>query len=1148
VKSFAQTDTSFWFAAPEVCLGNFVPYLDRPVRFVVSSYSTPATVTISQPANPGFTPIVVNIPANNYSSIDLSTWLNTVECKPANTVLNYGFHISSTTVITVYYEVVSPGNNPEIFPLKGKNALGVNFFIPSQKQFENSLGYPNDPPRNSFDIVATENGTVVTITPAQNIVGHAAGVSFTINLNKGQVYSATASSGTPAGHLSGSKVVSNKPIAITIKDDLIRPFSLPCADLMGDQIVPVDNLGNEHVLIRGYLNYPPTINAEDFYYILAVQDTTTISVNGVYVATINQGVTQGGSFTGVSAYIQTDKPVYVIHVSGTGCEMAEALIPPIPCSGSSEVSFTRTSAQNFGLLLMAPAGAVGSFSINTPLSITPANFTAVPGTGGQWFAANINCSPLEIPVGQNIRVTNSSDLFHLGIINYGSAPGGCRYGYFSDYNSVNLIQADSLLLCSGDSVLISAPSYMDTYNWSNGDTSSSIYVTSPGYYYLTTINTYCSFYDSVYVKLNAVNLNLGNDTTVCYNQNVNIGVSGFLNYLWSTGDTTSFISAVDTGLYYLQVSNAFGCFDSDTLHVAHFDQYEVLDLGVDQSFCNSSVPVMIGDSGFETYLWNTGDTLSFLNVDTSGQYILQTTDTFQCFFYDTVQIAYYSVLLDMGPDTMLCSGVDLQLNGPGGFDYLWNTGDTTSSIFTSGPGNYVLTITDQNGCSNNDSIQLVWNPLPYFDFGPDTSLCYGNNLTLSVAGFEAYNWNTTPLDTSAILTSGPGTYILTVTQNNCSFTDSISIGWNMADVYLGPDLVACSNDTVTLGVPGFSSYQWNTLDSSAFISVFTTGLYSVQVVDSNGCAASDSVIVNVALPINLQIGNDSTICAGDSILISAPTGFVNYAWNVGGIENFIYTDLPGSYILTVTDTNNCFDSDTLVLYTNPLPVSVLPSSVSCITDSILLDAGNGGDTYLWSNGATTPTTYAFSSGAYTVQIMLNNCSITDTVIVNLAESNEFSLGDDTTICSGEFINLSVQEGYDQYLWSTGETDWSVQVNQAGVYWVMVNSCGYQMSDTIQVGLYASPNLITVPNVFTPNGDGVNDIFLIGNIATEPELFELLIYDRWGVLLFRSNSYLIGWNGIAEGGETTDGVYYYILNIHTDCNESVQRTGFITLFK
>jgi hypothetical protein len=143
-----------------------------------------------------------------------------------------------------YYEGVTSCNcNPDIFALKGKNALGTNFIISAQT-FLNNANYA----RSGFDIVATQSNTSITIVPSSDIVGHPAGVPFTIVLNMGETYSAEASNIAGNLHLSGSTVIANKPIAITIKDDSMSgaPYG-GCADLMGDQTIPVPVTGKEYL-------------------------------------------------------------------------------------------------------------------------------------------------------------------------------------------------------------------------------------------------------------------------------------------------------------------------------------------------------------------------------------------------------------------------------------------------------------------------------------------------------------------------------------------------------------------------------------------------------------------------------------------------------------------------------------------------------------------------------------------------------------------------------------------------------------------------------------------------------------------------------------------------------------------------------------
>ena len=181
VASYAQKDTEFWFVAPEATS----LHGDAPIYLRLAGTGTASVVTISQPANPSFTPIVQNVAANGITSVNLTNSLFFIENKPADVVLTKGLLIESTEVITAYYEIAH-SNNPEIFPLKGKNALGTDFYLPAQNIYRNELG------NGGFDVVATEDGTIVTILPTDDITGHVANVPFTITLNKGETFSCRA--------------------------------------------------------------------------------------------------------------------------------------------------------------------------------------------------------------------------------------------------------------------------------------------------------------------------------------------------------------------------------------------------------------------------------------------------------------------------------------------------------------------------------------------------------------------------------------------------------------------------------------------------------------------------------------------------------------------------------------------------------------------------------------------------------------------------------------------------------------------------------------------------------------------------------------------------------------------------------------------
>ncbi|MEP6585037.1 MAG: hypothetical protein ABJA90_12260, partial [Ginsengibacter sp.] len=135
ILAFAQTDTAFWFAAPDI--SSDYTY-DQPIHLRISSLQQPCVVTIAQPANGGLPTQTISIAANSTQSIDLTTWLTNIECAPGNVVQNKGIKITSDNKISVYYEVNANGPNPELFSLKGSNALGNQFYISSQYFLDNT--------------------------------------------------------------------------------------------------------------------------------------------------------------------------------------------------------------------------------------------------------------------------------------------------------------------------------------------------------------------------------------------------------------------------------------------------------------------------------------------------------------------------------------------------------------------------------------------------------------------------------------------------------------------------------------------------------------------------------------------------------------------------------------------------------------------------------------------------------------------------------------------------------------------------------------------------------------------------------------------------------------------------------------------------
>ena len=510
LQSFSQTDTEFWFAAPAVTPG----HENTPIVFRITSYNQPAVVTISEPANPSFTPIVINLNSNSTFTQDLTTFINSIESKPSGTALNKGLKITSTANISVYYEV-GRNVNPEIFPLKGTTAKGKGFIIPSQTTFSNQ-GALNPVPTNGFVIVATEDNTSIDITltkPDGN--GHPAG-TFNIVLNKGQTY-AVVGSGTASNlHLGGTEVKSNKDICITIYDDSILVGG--SFDIAGDQIVPISNTGTEFIVVRGAFT-SLTNGIADYYYIWATEDGTEIYENGssIATATINKGSSFRGVLSASSVYVTTSKPVYVLQFTGVGTEVTQTSLPSIKCTGSNTVSFVRSTTEDFYLNIICKDADINNFSLNGVTGIiTPGLFFNVPGATG-WKAARISTANLSnintlITTASSTTVSNSSGLFHLGFLN-GRSGSGSRLGYFSNYSKISMAPNLITSACMGSDIQLAANQLNGVvYQWTgpNGF-SSNVYnpiiptarVQDSGYYYLTASLPGCgSSLDSIHINVN----------------------------------------------------------------------------------------------------------------------------------------------------------------------------------------------------------------------------------------------------------------------------------------------------------------------------------------------------------------------------------------------------------------------------------------------------------------------------------------------------------------------------------------------------------------------------------------------------------------------------------------------------------------------
>jgi gliding motility-associated-like protein len=359
------------------------------------------------------------------------------------------------------------------------------------------------------------------------------------------------------------------------------------------------------------------------------------------------------------------------------------------------------------------------------------------------------------------------------------------------------------------------------------------------------------------------------------------------------------------------------------------------------------------------------------------------------------------------------------------------------------------------------------------------------------------------------------------------------------------DLTFCNGDSSTLSVSPttYDSYIWNTGSTGTSTVVDSSGLYFVTST-FNGCSKTNSVFVTeYPVPSPAIIGNLFTCASGTTTLsIDSTALYSNYVWSNGSTNSSINV-VSGTFTVTVTDLNGCTGTSAPVTVINANPtVSVSGVSQFCPGDSITLTANASipsGASYLWSNGATTPSTTITAGGPYTVDITYSNgCSADDSVFVtqynspvasfNITPANSSSPGvpvqftDMSTVTPGTIMS---------WIWNFGDSlgAYTFVQNPTHVYGedgLYPVTLAVQSSDgcwdTVKV-FYEIISDITVPNVFTPNNDGTNDFLAFKNLEYFPGT-GLTVYNRWGNKIYTSADYRNDWNG----GGHNDGVYYFIL--------------------
>lgn len=478
----------------------------------------------------------------------------------------------------------------------------------------------------------------------------------------------------------------------------------------------------------------------------------------------------------------------------------------------------------------------------------------------------------------------------------------------------------------------------------------------------------------------------------------------------------------------------------------------------------------------------------------------------------------------------------------------WNFGDpasgvnNTSTSFTpthifSSEGVYKVKamLVNANGCGVDTINKIVYAGRFKVFLGNDTTICEGDTLQLKMKIPNGWNtWSDHSNDTLIKVTQ-PGTYWIRVDLGECSTTDTINVAVRSNPKFtLGNDTTICDNDKLVLTAMGAvisPSYTWSTGETTSSITISAKGMYWLKINDDLNCNSSDSIVIDYKQLPDFSLGNDTTLCQTDLQLNASVPDASAYQWSTGKSVPSINVNQTGVYWADITK-DNCTYRDSIDVVFNPYPVLNLGKDTTlCEDKTLLLDAQNLGATYLWQDNTSNQTYLVTGPGKYNVTVTAKNCSSEDTIVIYYDLKPVFSLGADFSICSGQTITLkpAIQNWKGvSYLWQDGSNNTTYNVVAPGLYSLTLsNDCG---SKTDSIVAIKGTCKLYVPNAFTPNGDGHNDIFK-ASFGENITKFKMEIYNRWGQKVFESDDINKGWDGTYQQNILA-GVFVWIIKYDT----------------
>jgi gliding motility-associated-like protein len=560
------------------------------------------------------------------------------------------------------------------------------------------------------------------------------------------------------------------------------------------------------------------------------------------------------------------------------------------------------------------------------------------------------------------------------------------------------------------------------------------------------------------------------------------------------------------------------------------------------------------------------------------------------------------MIVPVAPVCQTSPAFNLSVDSLGG---TWlGTGITNSTLGTfnpasAGPGTHLITYYTSNFCNNTDTLLITVLGTASATITQPAAVCENSapfNLTAAATGGT---WSGTGITNASLGTFDPTTTGAFTIQydiaGSCPSTDTVIVTVNpIFDATITQPAPICvaspAFNLSAIDIGGTWTGIGITSAASGTFNPATAGVgpHLITYTISGPCPATDTVIVTVLAVYNATITNVSPMC------ITAPAFNMSAVspggtWTGTGITNAATgtfdpaTAGAGVHVITYTISGLCGTSDTEMVTVIPLPVISLVADTTkgCAptTISFIGYTDQTGGTYAWDFGvittltdtssAATPSYQYVTAGIYTVSMTYTNSigCVSDTVSNNLitiyakpiAGFSSFPQSADILEPTVNFLDQSISVGaITNWSWTFEPGATSIQQNPtyiysaAGAYSVEliitnVNGC----MDTVDNYVIIDPvYLYYAPNAFTPDGDGLNDVFMVKGESIDPNNFEMLIFDRWGEKIFRSTDINTGWNGAKNNSGTVveQGVYVYKVVLKDWAGKRHQYIGHVTIVK